>query len=196
MARHATRIRVRTTVAAVAAAAAACLATVADSVPVVAEARIARADSAPVYAEAAQLARAPAPRRLPATLQNVVIPPRGSYGDIYGNVVGLGPNATDFKVCVYERGVANTYFGPKPFEDLGTSSTPVNADGSFRYHDWYANYIFDPTSVEMHLFVWANADGNCLSVIGGPASECRVRRAVRAHCPSMCSHAHCIRQSA
>jgi hypothetical protein len=125
----------------------------------------------------AQLARAPEARRLPVTLENVVIPPRGSYGDIYGAVVGLGANASDYKVCVYERSVAGTFFGPKPFEDLGTSSTPVNGDGSFRYHNWWANFIFDPTSVELHLFVWPNADGNCLSVIGGPASEWHPRGA-------------------
>lgn len=41
----------------------------------------------------------------------------------------------------------------------------------FVYQNWYANYIHDPTSITMFIFVWANADGNCLPTIGGPESE-------------------------
>lgn len=42
-------------------------------------------------------------------------------------VTGLD-NPQDYKVCVYEEGLAHTYFGPKPFENQDSSS-PIDASG-------------------------------------------------------------------
>lgn len=60
------------------------------------------------------------------------------------------------------------YFGPKPQETLASSAADIQADGSYSYPGWVANYMFDWAVPTFYGFAWPNANGLCLSTIGGP----------------------------
>ena len=57
--------------------------------------------------------------------------------------------------------------GPKPAEDAGSSS-PINADGSYNFVGWHANYLLDPVTPFIMGYAFPVALGNCLPVLGTP----------------------------
>lgn len=128
------------------------------------------AAAAAAASHAAAAAPPPPPaRRLPAAIENLVVPPAGALTPISGRVVGLPPEP--HVVCVYLESRSGSKNGPKPMEDAGSSSPVDPATGAFNYVGWWANAMYDVVAVNIYVFAWPTRLGVCLPVVGGPDSE-------------------------
>ena len=132
--------------------------------------------TAGVHAAAAGEGGQLAARALQAGVLTMEIPAAGSLGPISGRLTLLpvGPAAlpTQYKFCVYleayDRQVA-VYNGPKPAEDAD-SYTQIAPDGSFTFTQWWANAALDPVTPFVSGYAFPSALGNCLPILGTPAS--------------------------